>query len=124
MTTTEAAQVEAISRRRCARMMDAFQAGGFGSIEAGRIRVGRITLTGVTLDPTYEDGLRVARHATCEVVVELEVASSNLNWGGNMHGGCTAWLVDVATTLPIFCLQGTSHVTSVAESLPRSSNLD
>jgi acyl-coenzyme A thioesterase 13 len=23
-----------------------------------------------------------------------------------MHGGCTAWLIDIATTLPIFVLQG------------------
>lgn len=75
-------------------MMRAFNSGGFGSDEAGRIRVCEIGMTGVSLseeavekrkykgvDGPEEDGeLMVSKDARCWVNVELEVQSSNANW--------------------------------------------
>ena len=71
--------IEVIARKRCAAMMNAFQNGGFGAIEAGRIRVCEIELGGVTLNEDMDD-LVIGKGATCSVNVELEVEPSNCNW--------------------------------------------
>jgi len=53
------------------------------------------------------------------VVVELEVTEDMLNGAGNIHGGCSAFLVDVCSTLALvaFNLEISGSVMTVSQSL-------
>jgi len=53
------------------------------------------------------------------VVVELDVTEDMLNGGGNIHGGCSAYLVDMCSTLALVSLnlENSGDIGTVSQSL-------
>ncbi|KAJ6476211.1 HotDog domain-containing protein [Mycena sanguinolenta] len=49
------------------------------------------------------------------VVCELTVTEDMLNGGGNVHGGCSAFLIDVCSTLSLMAFN--SNINTVSQSL-------
>ncbi|TFK46945.1 hypothetical protein OE88DRAFT_1666748 [Heliocybe sulcata] len=65
---------------------------GFASSVGKRLKV-----TEVSLLPNKEERER----RECRVVVELAVEDDMLNGVGTMHGGCSAFLIDNCSTMPL-----------------------
>lgn len=40
------------------------------------------------------------------MVMELEVGDNDCNVSGNAHGGFLAWLIDMASSMPLLALAG------------------
>ncbi|KAJ7619444.1 HotDog domain-containing protein [Roridomyces roridus] len=68
-------------------------AGGFGDSIVQRLQVTHASLEAKADEPMKKEG---------KVVCELEVRQDMLNGGGNVHGGCSAFLVDICSTLSLF----------------------
>ncbi|KAH6912466.1 HotDog domain-containing protein [Coprinopsis sp. MPI-PUGE-AT-0042] len=60
----------------------------------------RMVVTEVSIIPKIEE----PKKNEGRVVIEMEVAEDMLNGGGNIHGGCSAFLVDVCSTLALMAL--------------------
>ncbi|KAM0751617.1 acyl-coenzyme A thioesterase [Meredithblackwellia eburnea MCA 4105] len=77
---------------------------GFGASQARNIKLTSVELDGVEL---HGDGDTIAkRGANATVVVATVIDESCCNISGNAHGGYLAWLVDVASSLPVLALSG------------------
>ncbi|KDQ64054.1 hypothetical protein JAAARDRAFT_27682 [Jaapia argillacea MUCL 33604] len=66
--------------------------GGFGSDIAKRLVLSEVGIRKVEDEVGKEE---------CRVVCEVDVTPDMLNGAGNMHGGCSAYLVDMCSSLPI-----------------------
>ncbi|PPQ94811.1 hypothetical protein CVT25_007448 [Psilocybe cyanescens] len=84
---------------------------GFGEAIQRRLRV-----TEISINKKAEE----ERKTEARVVMEIEVHEDMLNGGGNIHGGCSAFLVDVCSSITLIAMvkeiQGTL-VASVSQSL-------
>ncbi|KAF4601438.1 hypothetical protein EYR38_006091 [Pleurotus pulmonarius] len=69
-----------------------FKHGGFGTGIADRLVVTDVSIIQNSAEPLRADA---------RVVCELEVTEDMANIAGNMHGGCSIYLVDSCSTLPL-----------------------
>ncbi|EDR12638.1 uncharacterized protein LACBIDRAFT_292681 [Laccaria bicolor S238N-H82] len=60
----------------------------------------RMVVTEISINNKAEEPKKVEGR----VVLELDVAEDMLNGGGNIHGGCSAFLIDVCSTLALTAL--------------------
>ncbi|KAJ7141876.1 HotDog domain-containing protein [Mycena crocata] len=70
----------------------------------------RLVVTHASVDKKLEDPVKEEGKVVCE----LSVTEDMLNGGGNVHGGCSAFLVDVCSSLSLMVLQ---RVLNVSQSL-------
>ncbi|KAF8165902.1 HotDog domain-containing protein [Crassisporium funariophilum] len=76
-----------------------------------RFKVTEVSITEKVDEPRKKEG---------RVVVELDVMEDMLNGGGSMHGGCTASLIDMCSTLALHALvmsETTSEYISVSQTM-------
>ncbi|KAJ7239983.1 HotDog domain-containing protein [Mycena haematopus] len=86
--------------------LDRFEKPSFGdSIARG------LVVTSASVENKAEEPLKQEGRVVCEVTVTEDM----LNGGGNIHGGCSAFLVDLCSTLSIIAL--TSNTYHVSQSL-------
>ncbi|KAL5479088.1 hypothetical protein ACEPAI_2376 [Sanghuangporus weigelae] len=74
-----------------------FMHGGSGFADAIG---GRLVITEAEITRKRDEPERMEARVVCEIGVEQDM----VNGGGNMHGGCSAYLIDVCSTLPIIGL--------------------
>ncbi|GLB34270.1 putative thioesterase superfamily protein [Lyophyllum shimeji] len=76
----------------------------------------RIVVTEVSVEKKAEEPRKLEGRVVCEVTVEDDM----INGGGNIHGGCSAFLIDVCSTMALMALsmtdKGEAH-RSVSQSL-------
>ncbi|KAJ7058108.1 HotDog domain-containing protein [Mycena amicta] len=60
----------------------------------------RMGVVHASIDNKAEEPLK----KEAKVVVEIEVFDEMLNGGGNVHGGCSAFLIDICSTLSLLLL--------------------
>ncbi|TFK46948.1 hypothetical protein OE88DRAFT_1714733 [Heliocybe sulcata] len=86
-------------KRSVARLLDAFLLTRSKGEEAGFAdAIGkRLKLTEVSIEPKRDEEGKTE----CRVVCEIDVASDMLNGGRTMHGGCSAYLIDDCSSLPL-----------------------
>jgi len=87
----------------------------FGSPIFGDSIQKRMKVVEISLNKKVEE----ERKLEARVVVEVDVTEDMLNGGGNIHGGCSAFLVDVCSSLALiaFNLENSGDITSVSQSL-------
>jgi len=68
---------------------------GFADSIGARTKVAEVSIRPKATAPKREEAT---------VVCELEVQQDMVNGGGNMHGGCSAYLIDICTSLPLAAL--------------------
>ncbi|KAF9553277.1 hypothetical protein CPC08DRAFT_673420 [Agrocybe pediades] len=85
----------------------------FGESIQKRLRVTEISIIKKAEEEKKTEG---------RVVVELEVGEDMLNGGGNIHGGCSAYLVDVCSTLALIAL-GIANTGELSPSVSQSLNI-
>ncbi|KAJ7223056.1 HotDog domain-containing protein [Mycena pura] len=79
----------------------------FGSRrKGGRVNFGddifaRIVVTHASVDNKAEEPLKQEGRVVCEIVVTEDM----LNGGGNLHGGCSAYLIDNCSSLSLMIVQ-------------------
>ncbi|KAJ7621291.1 HotDog domain-containing protein [Roridomyces roridus] len=73
--------------------------------------VQRMKVTHASLEPKADE----PRKKEGKVVCEVEVREDMLNGGGNVHGGCSAFLVDLCSTLALIVFE--PGVSTVSQSL-------
>ncbi|KAF7368631.1 4HBT domain-containing protein [Mycena venus] len=61
----------------------------------------RLVVTHASVDQKAEEPLKQEGRIVCELIVTEDM----LNGGGNVHGGCSAFLIDVCSTFSILALQ-------------------
>ncbi|KDR84348.1 hypothetical protein GALMADRAFT_220121 [Galerina marginata CBS 339.88] len=61
---------------------------------------GRLKVTEISINNKAEE----ERKTEARVVMEVEVSEDMLNGGGNIHGGCSAFLVDTCSSLALLAL--------------------
>ncbi|KAJ7442131.1 HotDog domain-containing protein [Mycena galericulata] len=61
----------------------------------------RLVVTHASLEPKAEEPLKKEGRIVCE----LDVTEDMLNGGGNVHGGCSAFLIDICSTFAIMVYQ-------------------
>ncbi|KAJ7777597.1 HotDog domain-containing protein [Mycena maculata] len=61
----------------------------------------RIIVTHASVDSKAEEPLKKEGRVICELIVTEDM----LNGGGNVHGGCSALLIDVCSTLALLAYQ-------------------
>ncbi|KIJ41072.1 hypothetical protein M422DRAFT_172807 [Sphaerobolus stellatus SS14] len=71
---------------------------GFGDNIGLRMKIVEVSVNPMPGAPKRKEGL---------VICELEVEQDMVNGGGNMHGGCSAYLIDICTSLPLAALTET-----------------
>ncbi|KAJ7442133.1 HotDog domain-containing protein [Mycena galericulata] len=71
----------------------------------------RLVVTHASLEPKADEPLKKEGRVVCE----LEVTDDMLNGGGNVHGGCSAFLIDICSTLAIIVYQPEAY--NVSQSL-------
>jgi len=72
---------------------------GFADSVGGRVRI-----TEVSIRPKDEEPEKLESYVVCETVVEEDM----VNGGGNIHGACSTYLIDICTSLPLSALSLTS----------------
>ncbi|KAF8967449.1 HotDog domain-containing protein [Flammula alnicola] len=60
----------------------------------------RMKVTEISINKKAEE----ERKLEARLVIELDVAEDMLNGGGNIHGGCSAFLVDLCSSLALMAL--------------------
>jgi len=70
---------------------------GFADTIGARIRVKEISINQHPNSAKRKQGV---------VICELEVEQDMINGAGNMHGGCSAYLIDICTSLPLAAVTG------------------
>ncbi|EJD05257.1 uncharacterized protein FOMMEDRAFT_105485 [Fomitiporia mediterranea MF3/22] len=77
--------------------LNVFMGGGRGFADAigGRLRIVSADVFRKADEPEKLEG---------KVVCEIDVEQDMVNGGGNVHGGCSAYLIDLCSTLPIIAL--------------------
>lgn len=65
---------------------------------------GRLVVTDISILKKSEEPSKLEGRVVCEITVDEDM----INFGGNLHGGCSAYLVDVCTSLPIAALSSAS----------------
>ncbi|PPR01588.1 hypothetical protein CVT26_013327 [Gymnopilus dilepis] len=78
----------------------------------------RLKVTEVSIQKKSEE----ERKTEARVVLELEVSEDMLNGSGNIHGGCSAFLVDLCSTLALIAL-GMANTGEVTRSVSQSLNI-
>jgi len=78
----------------------------------------RLRCTEISINKKAEE----ERKLEARYVVETEVAEDMLNGGGNIHGGCSAFLVDICSSLALFAL-GIENKGDVQLSVSQSLNI-
>jgi len=78
----------------------------------------RLQVTEVSINKKAEE----ERKTEARVVLELEVSEDMLNGGGNIHGGCSAFLVDTCSTLALIAL-GIANTGEISPSVSQSLNI-
>ncbi|KAF8871375.1 HotDog domain-containing protein [Gymnopilus junonius] len=78
----------------------------------------RLKVTEVSINKKAEE----ERKTEARVVLELEVSEDMLNGGGNIHGGCSAFLVDTCSTLALIAL-GMANTGEFSPSVSQSLNI-
>jgi len=76
----------------------------------------RLLITEISVVPKAEEPKRLEGRVVCEITVEEDM----LNGAGYIHGGCSAFLIDMCTTLCMLALSMTSSgelFPSVSQSL-------
>ncbi|KAH8109507.1 HotDog domain-containing protein [Phellopilus nigrolimitatus] len=68
---------------------------GFSDAIGGRIKIIEVNIQEKAQEPQKQEGM---------VVCEIDVEEDMVNGSGNIHGGCSAYLVDLCSTLPICAL--------------------
>ncbi|KAF7326867.1 4HBT domain-containing protein [Mycena venus] len=86
--------------------LDHFEKPGFGD---SIIRA--LVVTHASVDRKAEEPLKQEGRVVCE----LTVTEGMLNGGGNIHGGCSAFLIDVCSTLCLMAFK--SDINTVSQSL-------
>ncbi|KAJ6619025.1 HotDog domain-containing protein [Mycena sp. CBHHK59/15] len=87
----------------------------FGTRKNGKAAFGhqiitRMTLTHASIDKKVDEPLKEEARVVCELIVTEDM----LNGGGNVHGGCSAYLIDVCSTM---CLILFKESMTVSQSL-------
>jgi len=78
----------------------------------------RLKVTEVSIDKKSEE----ERKLEARLVIELDVVEDMLNGGGNIHGGCSAYLVDTCSSLALIALN-MSNTGEVSPSVSQSLNI-
>ncbi|KIJ41071.1 hypothetical protein M422DRAFT_31950 [Sphaerobolus stellatus SS14] len=73
----------------------------FGDRIAGRLKLTEISVNSSENSSKKKEGL---------IICELDVEKDMVNGGGKLHGGCSAFLIDLCTSLPIAVLAGVPAV--------------
>ncbi|KAJ7777596.1 HotDog domain-containing protein [Mycena maculata] len=68
----------------------------------------RMVVTHASVDSKAEEPLKKEGRVVCELIVTEDM----LNVGGNVHGGCSALLIDVCSTLALMAYQPDSMTVS------------
>ncbi|KAF9528052.1 HotDog domain-containing protein [Crepidotus variabilis] len=84
----------------------------------GRSILDRMRTTDIWVQQKPEEPMKVE----AKVIIEMVVGEDMLNGGGNMHGGCAAFLVDVCSTLALTAL-GMAQTGTVQGTVSQSLNL-
>ncbi|KAG6844358.1 hypothetical protein H0H87_007539 [Tephrocybe sp. NHM501043] len=61
----------------------------------------RMIVTEVSIDKKAEEPLKTEGRVVCELTVEEDM----VNGGGNIHGGCSAFLVDICSSMCLMALR-------------------
>ncbi|EAU82753.1 hypothetical protein CC1G_10658 [Coprinopsis cinerea okayama7 len=83
----------------------------FGEEIQKRLVVTEVSILQKAEEPLKQEG---------RVVLETDVAEDMLNGGGNIHGGCSAFLIDICSTLALIALgivNNSKSTRSVSQSL-------
>ncbi|KAJ7468596.1 HotDog domain-containing protein [Mycena latifolia] len=72
--------------------------------------IARMTVTHASVDNKVDEPRKKEGRVVCELVVTEDM----LNGGGNVHGGCSAFLIDTCSTLALIII---SNIPSVSQSL-------
>ncbi|KAJ6542645.1 HotDog domain-containing protein [Mycena capillaripes] len=67
-----------------------------------------LVVTEASIQKKAEEPLKQEGRVVCEIVVTEEM----LNGGGNVHGGCSAFLIDVCSTMCLLAFQAGIHTVS------------
>ncbi|KAJ7353557.1 HotDog domain-containing protein [Mycena albidolilacea] len=70
-----------------------------------------LVITHASVDNKAEEPLKKEGKVVCELTVTEEM----LNGGGNVHGGCSAFLIDICSTLCLMAFN--SEINTVSQSL-------
>ncbi|KAL5525412.1 hypothetical protein ACEPAF_9282 [Sanghuangporus sanghuang] len=92
-----AGNAPASAKQQMVSALCVFMHGGSGFADAIG---GRLVITEAEVARKREEPERTEARVVCEIDVEQDM----VNGGGNMHGGCSAYLIDVCSTLPIIAL--------------------
>ncbi|KAF5388333.1 hypothetical protein D9615_000806 [Tricholomella constricta] len=64
----------------------------------------RMVVTEVSVDKKLEEPSRLEGRVVCELTVDEDM----INGGGNIHGGCSAFLIDVCSSMALMALRMTN----------------
>ncbi|KAH8108368.1 HotDog domain-containing protein [Phellopilus nigrolimitatus] len=84
---------------------------GFADAIGGRVKIIEVNIQEKAEEPQKREG---------KVVCEIDVEDDMVNGGGNVHGGCSAYLIDLCSSLPICALgmaSGRSGIGGVSQAI-------
>ncbi|RDB19982.1 Acyl-coenzyme A thioesterase 13 [Hypsizygus marmoreus] len=84
----------------------------------GETITNRMVVTEVSVEQKKEEPSRLEGKVVCELTVEEDM----INGGGNIHGGCSAFLIDICSTLALTALS-MSNTGDVYISVSQSLNI-
>ncbi|TDL13814.1 hypothetical protein BD410DRAFT_780579 [Rickenella mellea] len=76
----------------------------------------RVKITSIDIIPKVDEPEKLESRVVCEI----DVSEDMVNGGGNMHGACSVYLIDVCSSLPICALdlaQGGSGSAGVSQAI-------
>ncbi|KAF8076883.1 HotDog domain-containing protein [Lyophyllum atratum] len=78
----------------------------------------RVVVTEVSVEKKAEESKKLEGRVVCELTVEDDM----VNGGGNIHGGCSAFLIDMCSTMALIAL-GMTNTGEVNGSVSQSLNV-
>jgi len=78
----------------------------------------RVVVTEVSVEKKAEEPMKLEGRVVCELTVEDDM----VNGGGNIHGGCSAFLIDMCSTMALLAL-GMTNTGEIQGSVSQSLNV-